>query len=106
MAGRESFETIAGCKIRLLRGGQGTPLLYLHGAGGGGIWMPFMEKLSQRFEVFAPEHPGFGASDTPDWLDNVGDLAYFYLDFIAHFGLKKVTLVGSSIGGCRGSASG
>jgi pimeloyl-ACP methyl ester carboxylesterase len=61
--------------------------------------MPFMEKLSQRFEVFAPEHPGFGASDTPDWLDNVGDVAYFYLDFIAHFGLKKVTLVGSSIGG-------
>ncbi len=99
MSGQESYETIANCKIRLLRGGKGAPLLYLHGAGGGGVWQPFMERLSQRFEVFAPEHPGFGASDTPDWLDNIGDLAYFYLDFIEKFGLSGVTLVGSSIGG-------
>lgn len=99
MSGEERFETVAGCKIRLLRGGKGAPLLYLHGAGGGGIWYPFMEKLAERFEVFAPEHPGFGASETPEWLDNVGDLAYFYLDFIDKFGLKDVTLVGSSLGG-------
>lgn len=99
MSGQESFETIAGCKIRLLRGGKGAPLLYLHGARGGGVWLPFMEKLSQRFEVFAPEHPGYGASDMPAWLDNVGDLAYFYLDFIEKFGLKNLTLVGSSLGG-------
>jgi pimeloyl-ACP methyl ester carboxylesterase len=99
MAGQESFETVAGCKIRMLRGGKGAPLLYLHGAGGGGIWLPFMEKLAEKFEVFAPEHPGYGNSDTPDWLDNVGDLAFFYLDFIKQFGLKQLTLVGSSLGG-------
>jgi pimeloyl-ACP methyl ester carboxylesterase len=99
MAGHESFETIAGCKIRLLRGGKGAPLLYLHGAGGGGIWMPFMEKLSENFDVIAPEHPGFGESEMPDWLDNVGDLAYFYLDFIKRLGLNGLTLVGSSLGG-------
>jgi pimeloyl-ACP methyl ester carboxylesterase len=99
MAGHESFETIAGCKIRLLRGGRGAPLLYLHGAGGGGIWMPFMEKLSENFDVIAPEHPGFGESEMPDWLDNVGDLAYFYLDFIKRLGLNGLTLVGSSLGG-------
>jgi pimeloyl-ACP methyl ester carboxylesterase len=83
----------------MLRGGKGAPLLYLHGAGGGGIWLPFMEKLAEHFEVFAPEHPGYGDSDTPEWLDTVGDLAYFYLDFIRRFGLKDVTLVGSSLGG-------
>ena len=44
MAGQESFETVAGCKIRLLRSGKGAPLLYLHGAGGGGIWFPFLEQ--------------------------------------------------------------
>jgi pimeloyl-ACP methyl ester carboxylesterase len=99
MAGQESFETIAGCKIRLLRGGKGAPLLYLHGAGGGGIWMPFMEKLSENFDVIAPEHPGFGGSEMPEWLDNVGDLAYFYLDFIKRLGLNRLTLVGSSLGG-------
>jgi pimeloyl-ACP methyl ester carboxylesterase len=42
---------------------------------------------------------GLRRSDTPSWLDNVGDLAYFYLDFIEKFGLKNLTLVGSSLGG-------
>ena len=34
MAHRETFETVNGCKIRIMRGGQGAPLLYLHGALG------------------------------------------------------------------------
>jgi hypothetical protein len=40
------------------------------------------------------EHPGFGGSDTPSWLDNIGDLAYFYLDLLDHFGLQGVHLAG------------
>lgn len=99
MAPRESFETFDGCKIRMLRGGKGTPLLYLHGARGLSAWVPFMEKLSQSFDVIVPEHPGFGASDTPEWLDNIGDLAYFYLDVIEVLKLDRITLVGSSLGG-------
>lgn len=99
MPGTESFETIDGCRIRLMRGGQGAPLLFLHGAAGARVWLPFMETLSQSFDVIVPEHPGYGASDMPDWLDNVGDLAYFYLDLIAKFGLDGVNLVGASIGG-------
>lgn len=61
--------------------------------------MPFMEKLSERFDIIVPDHPGFGASDTPDWLDNIGDVAYFYLDVIHRLGLDKVHLVGQSLGG-------
>lgn len=99
MAHRETFETFNNCKIRLMRGGQGAPLLFLHGGGGVPLWLPFMESLSQRFEVIVPEHPGYGGSDTPDWLDNVGDLAYFYLDVIEALGLAKVHLVGTSLGG-------
>ena len=97
------FPTIAGARIRLLRGGPGTAvtpsLLFLHGAGGHTGWMAFLDELSQRFEVFAPEHPGFGQSDDPPWLDEIGDLAYFYLDLIRHFGFSKVHLVGTSLGG-------
>ena len=99
MAYRESFETFSGCKIRVLRGGQGAPLLFLPGSGGAPVWLPFMETLAQRFDVIVPEHPGFGASDTPDWLDNVGDLAYFYLAALAALGLKNLHLVGHSLGG-------
>jgi pimeloyl-ACP methyl ester carboxylesterase len=99
MAHWETFETFKGCRIRLMRGGAGPPLLFLHGAGGASVWLPFMERLSQRFDVIVPEHPGFGASDTPEWLDTIGDLAFFYLDVIAALRCTGVHLVGTSIGG-------
>ncbi len=82
-----------------MRGGSGPPLLYLHGARGAAEWLPFMELLAQRFDVIVPEHPGFGGSDMPDWLDNIGDLAYFYLDLMDELGLDGVHLVGTSLGG-------
>ena len=47
MAHRETFETVDGCKIKIMRGGQGEPLLYLHGALGVSGWMPFMERTKQ-----------------------------------------------------------
>lgn len=93
--------TVNGATIRLLRGGRidAPPLVFLHGAGGHTGWMSFLEDLSQDFAVFAPEHPGFGQSDDPPWLDEIGDLAYFYLDFLAALGLDDVHLVGTSLGG-------
>jgi pimeloyl-ACP methyl ester carboxylesterase len=96
---RETYETISGCKVRIMRGGRGDPLLFLHGARGASTWLPFMEKLSERYDVIVPEHPGFGGSDSLDWLDNIGDLAYFYLDFIAALKLPALHLAGVSLGG-------
>ena len=95
----ESFVEVDGCKVHLRRGGKGEPLLFLHGASGAPAVMPFMEKLAQRFDVLVPEHPGYGKSDEPEWLENIHDMAYFYLDFIQKLGLKNLTVVGSSMGG-------
>jgi pimeloyl-ACP methyl ester carboxylesterase len=91
--------TVNGCKIALMRGGSGSPLLILHGASGAGGWLPFMAALAEKFDVLVPEHPGFGASDTPDWLDTIHDLAYFYLDVLDRLDLSRVHLVGLSLGG-------
>lgn len=99
MEHKDTFETVAGCRFRVMRKGSGEPLLFLHGAAGAAGWLPFMESLSKEYDVIVPEHPGFGASDTPEWLDNIGDLAYFYLDVIDHLGLENINLVGTSIGG-------
>ncbi len=95
----QSFLDVRGCRVNLLRGGKGAPLLFLHGASGGGIWHPFLDQLAEHFDVWAPEHPGWGGSDTPDWLDTIGDLAFFYLDVLKQTGLRDVHLVGLSIGG-------
>lgn len=91
--------SIHDCRIRLMRGGAGPPLLFLHGGGGMGIWLPCMARLAKKFDVIVPEHPGFGASDTPAWLDTIGDLANFYLDFLDQLDLRGVHLIGSSLGG-------
>lgn len=90
---------VDGCRTRLRRGGSGEPLLFLHGASGAPVILPFMEKLAQRFDVLVAEHPGYGMSDEPEWLENIHDVAYFYLDFIKRLDLKNLTLVGSSMGG-------
>lgn len=95
----ESTLELDGCRVRLRRGGSGPPLLYLHGASGAAQVLPFMDQLAERFDVLVPEHPGFGQSDEPEWLENIHDLAYFYLDFLRHLDLAQVLLVGSSIGG-------
>lgn len=95
---RDYFETIEGCRTHILRGGKGAPLLFLHGANGAGRWLPFMAELANDFDVIVPEHPGYGKSDTPQWLDNVGDLANFYLSFMKQLALSDVTLAGTSLG--------
>jgi len=95
----DSFVQLDGCRVHLRRGGAGKPLLFLHGASGAPAIMPFMETLAGRFDVLVPEHPGYGQSDEPEWLENIHDMAYFYLDFLRQLDLTEVVLVGNSMGG-------
>jgi pimeloyl-ACP methyl ester carboxylesterase len=90
---------VRGCGIALRRAGAGRPLLYLHGANDAGQWLPFMGDLAGRHDVIVPEHPGFGSSDMPAWLDTIPDLANFYLDLIDQLDLQNVDLVGHDLGG-------
>jgi len=90
---------IEGVRVSILRGGSGTPLLFLHGSDAFGDWLPFMETLALEYDVIVPDHPGFGRSDTPQWLDNIGDLAHFYRALIDELGLHDVVLAGHGLGG-------
>lgn len=95
----DTFIEVRGTRVHLRRGGKGRPLVYLHGASGAPVILPFMEKLAGRFDVLVPEHPGYGQSDEPEWLENIHDVAYFYLDFLKQLDLREVVLVGASMGG-------
>jgi pimeloyl-ACP methyl ester carboxylesterase len=99
MAAQPSTHKVRDVNVRMLRAGSGPPLLYLHGANGLPVWLPAFDLLARQFEVFVPEHPGFGASDNPPWMRNIGDLAMYYLDFIDGLGQHPVHLVGHSLGG-------
>ena len=99
MSFSDGYVEVDGCRTHLRRGGAGDPLLFLHGASGAPVILPFMEKLAERFDVLVPEHPGYGQSDEPEWLENIHDMAYFYLNFLKQLNLNDVILVGSSMGG-------
>jgi pimeloyl-ACP methyl ester carboxylesterase len=88
---------VHGITSRMLRGGSGEVILFLHGAGGLTGWLDYFDRLAQRYDVVAPEHPGFGMSERPDWIRSVDDLARYYKTFCA--GLGQVHLIGSSLGG-------
>jgi pimeloyl-ACP methyl ester carboxylesterase len=45
-----------------------------------------------------PDHPGFGRSETPPWLQSIHDLAYFYLQYLDELGVEKVDVVSHSLG--------
>jgi len=92
--------TVAGAKIKLLEGGQGPDLLFLHGAEGPDTYSSaYLEQLAGSFRVLAPWHPGFGHSERPKAFTKIDDLAYFYLDFAEQCGLNNAVLAGASFGG-------
>jgi pimeloyl-ACP methyl ester carboxylesterase len=90
---------VRGTPVRLQRAGDGAPLLFLHGAGAGGRWLSFQTALARRFDVIAPTHPGHGGSPAAEWIEDISDLAFHYLDLLDALELSRLHLVGASLGG-------
>jgi pimeloyl-ACP methyl ester carboxylesterase len=86
-------------RIEVERRGAGAPLLIL----------PSEEALEQQSQVLADlardreliivSAPGFGRSDRPDWITRPDDISYVMLDLVQLLGLKKVDVLGFSLGG-------
>ncbi len=91
--------TLAGIEIELFEGGEGAPLLFLHGAQGFMPEQPYVGLLAQRRRLIAPSHPGFGTSALPLWLDSIDDIAYLYLELMDRRSLARIDVVGCSLGG-------
>ncbi len=91
--------TVADAEIQLLSIGEGEPLLLLHGSGGNRTHLMYQEELGKHYHVYAPSHPGFGASERPEWLQTVPDTACFYLWMLEEMGLEGINVVGFSLGG-------
>jgi pimeloyl-ACP methyl ester carboxylesterase len=85
-------------KTRVLSAGEGSPVVFLHGAGGL-VWDPFLEGLAHRHRVLAPEHPGTGSSQGVEHLEDVLDLVLYYGELFDALGVTSAPLVGHSFGG-------
>ena len=95
----EESVDVGGTRTQVLKGGSGSPLLVLHGAGGNPGWMPYHEALAQHFTVYAPSHPGYNKTQRPAWASSIADVAHFYLGFMRVLGLEWPSVIGFSMGG-------
>lgn len=92
-------ETGRGTSCRVLEGGAGAPLVYLHGAGGILEADGLLSRLAASHRVYAPELPGFGESQGEDLLEDMLDFTLHGWDVVAALGVERPALVGHSLGG-------
>lgn len=95
---RERSVSVDGIRIHLHCGGTGAPVLFFHGAAGVKGWTPYFETLSERYEVIAPSHPGFGYSDDAPQVATPRQVAQLYQRLVKELGIEKFHLIGSSLG--------
>ncbi len=89
---------VQGLEVAYRRKGAGPATVFLHGAGATRMWLPLYEMLSEKVDLIAPEHPGFGDTPSPDWLAGFDDLVLHYRAFLDTLGLERVHLIGFSLG--------
>lgn len=76
------------------------PLVMLHGWGASHkVWLHQFGGFAPRYRCVAPDLPGFGLSEKPDRDYRIEALAAWTGAFLDRLGLKKVTLLGHSMGG-------
>jgi pimeloyl-ACP methyl ester carboxylesterase len=78
---------------------EGTTLLCFHQSPmSGGVFDKFLEIMGRDRPVYAPDTPGFGASDPPAAAPSVADYAGAMLDFIDQMRFRKIDLLGYHTG--------
>jgi pimeloyl-ACP methyl ester carboxylesterase len=88
-------------RTKVIVGGGGPPLLYLH-AIMGLQWDPFLDALARTHTVYAPYLPGTvpGDPDAHKAIEDVGDLTLCYDEMLDTLGVDgPVAVVGHSFGG-------
>lgn len=97
----ESQVQVGDFNMTYIRGGQGEPLLMVHGFGADRTsWLAIAPYLTDRFEIIAPDLPGFGKTDHPMGADyRVTTQVDRLRDFARAIGLEKFHLAGNSMGG-------
>jgi pimeloyl-ACP methyl ester carboxylesterase len=98
----DQYIDVAGVRTRYWQmGDQGSPLILLHGGNGSiEFWLSNLAPLAKRHRVYAFDMFGCGRSSIPDTLDySLAAQARFIQEFTVSCELKKVSLIGNSMGG-------
>ena len=86
--------------IHYLTGGEGEPLIVIHGGGDSGrAWRQNATELSKYYQVYIPDLPGFGRSKAINEDFDLSSYVTFVEDFSRSLGLGHFHLLGHSLGG-------
>jgi 2-hydroxy-6-oxonona-2,4-dienedioate hydrolase len=102
-AKREPLESrwleVFGLGIHARVGGQGAPVVLVHGYGVSGSYMlPLAQSLASSLSVFAPDLPGYGRSQRPSSPLGIADLAAALAGWLDATGLQRPAFVANSMG--------
>ena len=74
-------------------------VVLVHGLGvSGAYWMPTALRLAERFRVLVPDLPGFGDSDRPRRVLDIGELAAALASWMDAMEIDRAPLVANSLG--------
>jgi pimeloyl-ACP methyl ester carboxylesterase len=91
---------LAGVSTSLLEGGEGPPIVLLHGQGGfAAHWVQVIPHLVGSHRVVAPDVPGLGQSEVRAGRLDAPGLVAWLSDLIAQTCPEPPTLIGISLGG-------
>jgi pimeloyl-ACP methyl ester carboxylesterase len=82
----------------VFRGGDGPPLVFLHGGGGLDPADPLLAGLAGSHSLYAPVAPGFADLAELDDIRDVHELALHYDDLLEALDLGGVPVIGHSFG--------
>ncbi len=98
---KEKFADVNDVTLRYTDIGKGKPVVFIHSFAGSHLhWIFTVRALHRRFRTIMLDLPGYGES-TKD-ASHPYSMEYFsqtVVDFLKKLGIKKATLVGSSLGG-------
>jgi pimeloyl-ACP methyl ester carboxylesterase len=89
----------SGRPARFVRAGRGRPVVLLHAVGENRrSWNRVLGRLASRYEVFAPDLPGFDGTGCPQDC-SPGSFEGFARDLVDTPGRGPAVVMGSSLGG-------
>jgi pimeloyl-ACP methyl ester carboxylesterase len=96
----ERFAEVKGVRMRYFVGGEGPPLILIHGLGGAAAnWTELVPLLVRRHRLLVPNLPGHGGSTALPAVAGLAPFADRVALVAAREGMLPASVVGHSLGG-------